>query len=251
MSCGTWCVYYKDRGKTSACFRCSDYISNKARFELGKVDIFKLAEGLAEKEKRTKEQDKIIGDATQEKHEINLGICPHCGERSWWLNPYTHKHECMNRKTCPTHSLGTFLTDYFLHGHPEDYQSETPNISKLSNPMLLSVKMFLADATYIINHKYNERHVCANFAQEVCDAATERSIRCGYTVISFKDSDVAHAIVSFQTDYGLKFFEPQNANEERIKVGQRYSTQLEGVPMDNIITKIEIKWNDGTVTVID
>lgn len=256
MSCGKWCVYYKDRGKTSACFGCRYFVlDNTPRFELGKVDIFELAIGLAEKEKKAKEQDKVADDAPKDKPKVILGICPYCGERSWWLNPYTNKYECMNKKSCPTHSLSASLSDHLKHSFQrkrlDDYQSESSCVSQFSNPMLLSVKMFLADVIYIINGKYEEGHVCADFAQEVCDVATERGIRCGYTVISFKGSNIAHAIVAFQTDYGLKFFEPQNGNEEEIKVGQCYSVQLEGVPIDNIITKIEITWNDGTLTTID
>jgi len=133
----------------------------------------------------------------------------------------------MNTKSCPIHT--------------EDNQSE------LTNPMLLSVKMFLADVIHIINRKYEEGHVCADFAQEVYDAAaTEQGIRCGYVVISFQNSHVGHAIVVFQTDYGLKFFEPQNGNEEEVAIGRCYSAQLEGIPREDIINEIEIRWNDVT-----
>lgn len=204
------------------------------------VDINKLAQGLAEKKA----------------NKVKLEICPHCGKKSWWLNPYTHKYECMNKQTCPTNSLSTFLTNHFRHSHIEDYPAEnyTPkqyNASELSNPMLLSAKMFLADVIYIINRRYETGHVCADFAKEVRGAATQKGIRCGYTVISFKDSNIAHAIVAFQTDYGLKFFEPQNGNEMDVRVGYRYSAQLEGVPEENIINEIKIWWNDRTLTIID
>jgi hypothetical protein len=185
---------------------------------------------------------------------VALEICPHCGEKSWWLNPYTHKHECMNRKTCPTNSLSTFLTNAIRYGPLDDDPprlSGLQSVSQLSNPLLLGVKAFLADVIYIINRKYEEGHVCADFAQEVCDAATEQGIRCGYVVISFVNADVAHAIVAFQTDYGLKYFEPQSGNEEEVKIGRRYSAQLEGVPSDGIISKVQITWNDGTVTTIE
>ena len=73
-------------------------------------------------------------------------------------------------------------------------------------------------------------------------------IRCGYVIISFQDSYIGHAIVAFQTDYGLKFFEPQNGNEEEVAIGRCYSAQLEGVSREDIISEIEIKWNDATTT---
>lgn len=53
---------------------------------MGKVGIFKLAKLLKQKERKR----------------IKLEVCPHCGKPSWWLNPYTNEHECMNTKSCPT-----------------------------------------------------------------------------------------------------------------------------------------------------
>lgn len=54
MPCGPWCVYYKDRcsGNERICKSCSLYISpeGKPQFELDKVDVFKLAEGLKAKQ---------------------------------------------------------------------------------------------------------------------------------------------------------------------------------------------------------
>lgn len=256
MKCPKYLFEITDALRQSYCKNCDGCGDNPHNTStLPPVDIFKLAHGLNEKEKHRIEQgkfiEKIMEDATKEKHEVKLEICPHCGERSWWLNPYTHKHECMNKKSCPTHSLSTYLTDYFSYSYSDDYRPGLTNQSELNNPMLLSVKMFLAEEIHIINRKYEEGHVCADFAKEVCDAATERSIRCGYVVISFQESKIAHAIVAFQTDYGLKFFESQSGNEEEAIVGQCYSTQLEGVPKDNIVAKIEITWNDGTTTTID
>lgn len=57
MSCGSWCVYYTSRNTTSngLCRNCGDYTDeHKARFELGKVDIFELARLLKEKEQKQK-----------------------------------------------------------------------------------------------------------------------------------------------------------------------------------------------------
>jgi len=257
MGCGEWCVYYNSRGKNSACIGCRYYINERhSKFELGKVDLFELAKGLREREQRKRDESKDkknnVEEDIEETGKIVLDICPHCGERSWWLNPSTNKHECMNKKSCPTHSMSTFLTDYFSQRHFKDNKSASSDESKLDAPMmLLSVKMFLAEVIYIINRKYEEGHVCADFAKEVCNAATERGIKCGYVVISFKNTNIAHAIVAFKTDYGLKFFEPQNANEEDVKVGRVYSARLDGVPQDNIVTKIEITWNDGGITTIE
>lgn len=256
MKCPKYSFEITETLRQSYCKNCNGCEDNPHNpTALPPVDIFKLAQDLAEKEKHKIEQGKFIEkiweDASKEKHTVKLGICPHCGERSWWLNPYTHKHECMNKKSCPTHSLSKYLTDHLVHNYSYDYQPEVTNQSELNNPMLLSVKMFLADVIYIINRKYEEGHVCSDFAREVFDAATERTIRCGYVVISFKDNTVAHAIVAFQTDYGLKFFEPQSGNDEEVIVGRSYSSHLEGVPEDDIVNKIEITWNDGTVTIID
>lgn len=62
---------------------------------LGKVDIFKLAEGLAEKEKG--------GTPLTEKRENKLEICPECLEQSLWYNQRDKKYECMNKK-CPSNN---------------------------------------------------------------------------------------------------------------------------------------------------
>ena len=83
------------------------------------------------------------------------------------------------------------------------------------------------------------------------DAATKYGIRCGLVIISFHRSLTGHAVVAFETDYGLKFFEPQSANEEYVIVGRRYSTNLTGIPEDDVIIKVEISWNDGTYTIIE
>lgn len=55
MACDESCVYYKTKGVSGACRNCSDYIDeNKPKFELGKVDVFKLAKLLREKEQKNK-----------------------------------------------------------------------------------------------------------------------------------------------------------------------------------------------------
>nr|WP_320161114.1 hypothetical protein [uncultured Methanoregula sp.] len=119
----------------------------------------------------------------------------------------------------------------------------------MSDPLLLGVKMFLADQIYCINKKYEkEKHECRHFAKEVQEAASHYGIRCGYVVINFKDSPVGHAIVAFETDYGLKFFEPQNAEEQDVIIGHCYAAASSGFSEDNVISHVEIFWNDGTCT---
>ena len=125
--------------------------------------------------------------------------------------------------------------------------SNTVWLPELSNPTLLSAKMFLADFIYITNMPYDyDRHNCTHFAEEIQLAASKKGIRCGYAVLAFEDSEVGHAIIAFETDYGLKFFEPQNGNEEEVKIGRRYSAVAEGLSESRIVSKLEIRWNDGT-----
>lgn len=123
---------------------------------------------------------------------------------------------------------------------------------KVKDPLLLGVKTFLADIPHITKGYYDlDRNNCFKFSKDVQDAATKYGIRCGLVIISFHRSLTGHAVVAFKTDYGLKFFEPQNANEEDVIVGRRYSTNLAGIPDDDIIIKVEISWNDGTHTIIE
>ena len=129
---------------------------------------------------------------------------------------------------------------------------ETIWLPEVSNPTLLEVKMFLADFIHKVNMPYDyDAHNCANSAQEIQQTASKRGIRCGYVVIIFEDSEIGHAIVSFETDYGLKFFEPQTADEEDVVVGRYYSARAEGFSGRSIINRVEIRWNDGTTTRID
>lgn len=122
---------------------------------------------------------------------------------------------------------------------------------ELSNPLLLSVKMFLADVRSWRREYRDPEYVCADFSQEVYDAATERGMRCGQAVINFHASEISHAIVAFETDYGLVFIEPQDGEQVGISVGRPYPTRLNGVPEDNDVRSVDIYWNDGTSTRID
>jgi len=123
---------------------------------------------------------------------------------------------------------------------------------RLQDPLLLGVKMFLADIPYIIKGYYDlDKNNCYKFSKDVQEAATKRGIRCGLVIISFYRSFAGHAIVAFETDCGLKFFEPQSANEEDVVVGRRYSATLAGIPDYDIIIKVEISWNDGTYKIME
>ncbi|MGA2913709.1 MAG: hypothetical protein ABSE07_09370 [Methanoregula sp.] len=123
---------------------------------------------------------------------------------------------------------------------------------KVSNHLLLGVKMFLAEVPNIIKGYYDlDRNNCLNFSKDVQNAATKRGIRCGLVIMTFHRNPTGHALVAFETDYGLKFFEPQSANEEGVVVGRRYSASLLGVSDDDIITKAEIFWNDGVHTIME
>lgn len=122
----------------------------------------------------------------------------------------------------------------------------------LIDPLLLGAKMFLTEVPHIIKGYYDiEGNNCLNFSKDVQDAATKCGIRCGLVKIKFHRSLTGHAIIAFETDYGLKFFEPQSANEEDVVIGRQYSANLAGIPDDEIIIKIEISWNDGTHTIIE
>jgi hypothetical protein len=134
-----------------------------------------------------------------------------------------------------------------LIAHPKQFKASV----KLSNPLLLGVKVFLADIPYIIKGYYDlDRNNCFKFSKDVQDAATKYGMRCGLVIISFHKSSIGHAIVAFETDCGLKYFEPQNANEINVTLGNCYSEMLSGIQNNDIITKIEIDWNDGSYTII-
>ena len=90
--------------------------------ELPPVDPFKLADGLAKNTERKTDEgkfiEKIIGDVTGETYKGKLEICPKCGHRTWFYDKGENKHICFRRE-CPSNSLSTFLTEYFLHSHED------------------------------------------------------------------------------------------------------------------------------------
>lgn len=96
MDCGPWCVYYRDRDKLAKdgiCSSCPHYGGSRARFDLGKVDSFRLARMLAEKKEKER-RDKIL----------KLSDCPHCCKPSLFYNSVDDSFECLNLE-CPVHSI--------------------------------------------------------------------------------------------------------------------------------------------------
>jgi len=115
---------------------------------------------------------------------------------------------------------------------------------ELSNPLLLTVKMFLADVrSWRLDYKFPSR-VCTDFAKLIFDAATVQGMRCGYAIVHFEGARTSHAVVAFETDYGLIYIEPQTGELEDIRVGAPYPGRLEGVPGDCVVSSISIMWND-------
>jgi len=74
---------------------------------------------------------------------------------------------------------------------------------QISNPLMLSVKMFLAEIRSWRRQYVEGEYVCSDFAEEVFKAATAKGIRCGYVTVEFQFPSTGHAIVAFETDYGL------------------------------------------------
>jgi hypothetical protein len=181
--------------------------------------------------------------------------CPRCItygiEGSLWYNEIQQIYECFKCK-----AKGETLSDIELQfqitrltgGHVSSSDKDL-NHPELENPLLLSVKMFLADVRSWYYQYKEGRFVCKDFTQLVVDKAKERGIRCGYVIISFQDSLKGHAIVAFQTDYGLIYIEPQNGEEVDVIIGKHYLYNT-GFSGHGCINNVEIKWNDGTITYI-
>lgn len=104
--------------------------------------------------------------------------------------------------------------------------------------------MFLSEVRSWRKNYVEKEYVCSDFAKEVVRRASEQRIRCGYVVVEFDGSDTAHAIVAFDTDFGLRYFEPQTGDEQRIIVGGVYPSALKGIPANAIVSYIRISWND-------
>lgn len=90
------CVY-RDKRNPNMCRHCSFNETAVPRFELERVDPFRLAEGLRRKQQRpdNKQPKPVTGDV---KHHIELGTCSRCGQVSLFRNGRTGEQECLNRK---------------------------------------------------------------------------------------------------------------------------------------------------------
>lgn len=169
-----------------------------------------------------------------EQSALSMQNCPTCGSWSLQWDSANLVYSCFNPR-CPKRHYTQEELDYIL---------------AFTDPTLLGVKMFLADVRSWVRQYRDTDYVCADFARHVQEEATARQVRCGYAVVHFEESETAHAIVAFRTDYGLKFIEPQSGEEESVLVGRPYLVGAEGIPEEATIRMVEIQWNDGTSTAI-
>jgi hypothetical protein len=113
------------------------------------------------------------------------------------------------------------------------------------DPLLLEVKMFLAEFSWIRHQQYEYPFkVCTHFTKDVFDKATAIGMRCACALVSFENTGIQHAIVAFQTDYGLIYIEPQTGEQENIVIGKPYPMMLAEVPSESFISSIRVSWND-------
>jgi len=89
-----WCVY-RDKRSPNMCRYCAFNEPAVPRFELEKVDPFRLAEGLRRKQQRPASKQPVpsIGNA---KRHVELGTCSRCGHVSLYRSSRTGEHECLN-----------------------------------------------------------------------------------------------------------------------------------------------------------
>jgi hypothetical protein len=190
--------------------------------ENSEFDLKALKENLRKVKEKESEKKKPIPQKSNEKKQRTDGGNSEIIREIIWRDDWT--------KNCRTIENT---------GKKEFDGKSSSEMRELSNPLLLGAKMFLADVIYMVNIPYDSsRHNCSNFAKDVQNAASKQGIRCGYVRINFKDSEIGHAIVAFETDYGLKFFEPQSAEEENVIVGRYYSAHLSENLDYKIISKV-------------
>ncbi|WP_145925542.1 hypothetical protein [Dehalogenimonas formicexedens] len=207
---------------------------------------------MAKELRKIEQQQAQIGSSNMPKsdsnHSSELSICPKCGQTSLFHNWVNNAEECF-KPGCELNPRSTKQKTLWFESTTIEYKETISTATGgLNNPSLLSVKMFLADIRSWRREYQENVYVCADFAQDVVDKAAQRGIKCGYVVIRFANHAIGHAVNAFQTDWGLKFFEPQSGNEEDVIVGRRYSGVLAGVPGGSKIAEIEIRWNDGSLT---
>ena len=80
-------------------------------------------------------------------------------------------------------------------------------------------------------------------------------INYAYRVLALRRGEVGKGLISggifaFNPD-ALKYFPDKGSLEEDVIVKRPYFTESQGVPDVNVISKIQITWNDGKITVID
>jgi hypothetical protein len=221
------------------CLNCGKIIEDSKHYPIEKeIDLSELVKQLGNNKKHKDNESQPEEKPSTPK----LLKCPNpkCGKVSLFWNESLLLYECLNPK-CRIKVTKAELESTHPSQRWEQQESE------FTNPLLLTLRMFLAEVRSW-RQKYREgEYICSDFAKEVYDAATEREIRCGYVTVSFERSDIAHAIVAFETDWGLKFIEPQTGEEETIEVGKTYPVIMDGVPQNAIVSTIEIRWNDGSV----
>jgi hypothetical protein len=115
-------------------------------------------------------------------------------------------------------------------------------IPNFRNPLLLEVKMLLAEMRVWINQYDLDNYNCVDFSKEIISRMVNREIRCGFVEIHFNEGN-GHAIVAFETDHGLVFIEPQSGEQVDVIVGKHYYGNSQGVSDNPIITDYEITWN--------
>lgn len=92
MKCPKFGFEVTELFKESRCLNCPDRSECfvRPRFGLGKIDVFKLAEGLVKKRKWE--------SLPQWAREGSLGECPKCHEISLWYDKRAGRYECMNKE---------------------------------------------------------------------------------------------------------------------------------------------------------
>ena len=172
--------YSWDDGKCSHCGFVPK--TSKPRFELNKVDIFDLADGL----KKKQEENRRASIPT-------LNDCPFCKVHSLFYDRISDLFECMNQ-TCTKNkiALKNGIAEYqnileynsievIVNSAPHYKPIETiksdasipisrepSRNSTLNNPLLLSVKMFLADIRTWRNQYIAGEYVCSGFLKRSC-----------------------------------------------------------------------------------
>jgi hypothetical protein len=79
---------------SGVCQICNYSSATKPRFELGNIDIFKMADGLAKKKK----EDLLKAEKDRRDKIPMLSICSFCQQKSLFYNHIEDKYECLNLK---------------------------------------------------------------------------------------------------------------------------------------------------------